>query len=229
MLTKNKDLKGVMISIPADFTSLHDLKELVSNYEFVSKLQNALNSYQQFYVESFLHDIDSLLKYIPLKQHKEYSVNNGISYAKPSTYIDDEDDEKYNLYSLINRFTNDDKDGKFLVNTIDKQIDYFLPFNRKYNSFFSDRKYTGNVEYFVDSENHLLNVRCHYTKEAQQAVGGAWINGRATGYLRGATYVDYTINGYEIYCFCTRTNRYLGISDDIHDDYRPWVEKSSRY
>lgn len=228
MLTKDKDLKGVMISIPADFTSLHDLKELVSNYEFVSKLQNALNSYQQFYVESFLHDIDSLLKYIPLEQHKEYSVNTGISYANVSNYISDDDDEEDDLYSLINRFTNDDKDGKFLVNVIDKQIDYFLPFSKKYNSYFSDRRYTGNVEYFVDPENHHLNMHSHYTKQTQQAVGGAWINGRG-GYLTGATYIDYTINGYEIYRFCTKTNRYLGIVDDIHDEYRPWVEKRSRY
>lgn len=38
------------IKIPKDFESINDLKDLVNNYEFTSRLQTALNDYQQTYL-----------------------------------------------------------------------------------------------------------------------------------------------------------------------------------
>ena len=62
------------IKIPKDFNSLHDLKDLVVNYELTEKFINALKDYQSAYLNNFLMDYDELLNYIPESQHNKYKI-----------------------------------------------------------------------------------------------------------------------------------------------------------
>ena len=59
--------KNKFITIPADFKSLHDLKELTSNYDVMMNLFNALNGYQNAYVDSLLMSYNDLISYLPEK------------------------------------------------------------------------------------------------------------------------------------------------------------------
>lgn len=75
------------ITIPTDFTNLHDLGELVNNYALMSKLQNALNNYQETYFKSFIKTYDEVLDYIPESETLNYKIRwknyyffNYISY-----------------------------------------------------------------------------------------------------------------------------------------------------
>ena len=60
------------IKIPTDFKSLHDLKDLVNNYDLVSRLSNLLNNYQKAHIDSYLMTMDEVLEYIPEKDHESY-------------------------------------------------------------------------------------------------------------------------------------------------------------
>ena len=88
--------------------------------------------------------------------------------------------------------------------------------------------YTGKLEFALD-ENKFLCAKAHYTYTAQQAIGGVWINGRSRGYLAHEEYIPYTICGYDMYHFCTRTNKYIGYKKFKEDKARGWQEAKGRY
>lgn len=62
------------IKIPKDFKSLHELKDLVNNYDLISRLSNALNNYQRLYIEDYLLTLDGVLQYIPEAQQRSYAM-----------------------------------------------------------------------------------------------------------------------------------------------------------
>ena len=70
------------IKIPKDFKSLHELKDLVNNYDLVTRLSEALNGYQQMYLESYLMTYDEVLKFIPESKHELYKNLNAIKADK---------------------------------------------------------------------------------------------------------------------------------------------------
>ena len=67
------------IKIPRDFNSLHDLGDLVSNFELTNKLMIALNGYQRSYVNSMLLTGDELLATIPQRDHSKYTLKSRSS------------------------------------------------------------------------------------------------------------------------------------------------------
>lgn len=62
------------IKIPRDFKSLHDLGDLVSNFEITNRLMVALNDYQMAYINSMLLTGDQLLKTIPKRDHSKFTL-----------------------------------------------------------------------------------------------------------------------------------------------------------
>jgi hypothetical protein len=107
-------MKEKFIKIPADFKSLQDLKELVSNYDFLSRLTNSLNGYQRHYIISYLMSLDEILEYIPEDHYKDYTV-----------FKRDDRFEKYGIKNL-NKLLNEavpEEEKIFLLNTTDKKID----------------------------------------------------------------------------------------------------------
>lgn len=200
------------IKIPKDFKSLHDLKELIGNYEVVSRLSNALNNYQSMYIESFFMDIDEVLKYIPPKQHSEFKIKiRGHEFSK-----------KINL-SLAEILLEEspEKEKVFLIDNINKKI--VLCDWKKKNNTNGNLKYTGEINFLL-GENKNLKVLVHYAKRMQQAVGGVWINGQSTGYLSGHHYTPYTLYGFDIYEFCTKTNKFIGYNGSSEEPERGWIK-----
>jgi hypothetical protein len=220
------------IRIPADFKSLHDLKELVSNYDFLSRLNNALNGYQRHYVNSYLMSLEEVLKYIPHNQHEDYKVFKRGKQFK-----------EYGKKSKLDKLLKETVPGKekiFLLNTIDRKIDvcYWAGKNPgkwnkgdpSYNVPHSSVTYSDKIDFVIDEESKNLHVLVYYSYTEHQSVGGHWINGRKNGYLSGNyNLIPYTINGHEVYKFCTKTNKYLGYFGFKQDPTRPWQEIKSRY
>lgn len=235
-----KKPEAKFIKIPTDFKSLHDLGELVDNYELASRLSEALNGYQRKYVDSYLMTGDEVLRYVPESQHAEYvfairndvrDPNNEWSSAKGVTML--------TLLQNSKCF----KLKSFMVNTVKKQVDLCgwaiageLPDFKTgphgrygdYNWGNKDLKYN-TPTFHIDIKKRMLAMRAHYTFTASQAVGGAWISGGNSSYLSGETYNEYTSSGYDVYSFCTRTNMYTGYVGKVEEPKRPWIKKTSRY
>jgi hypothetical protein len=214
------------IKIPTDFKSLHDLKDLVNNYDLISRLSNALNDYQRAHIDSYLMTIDEVLEYIPLKHHDDFMVLIAEDVID-SVYISYENIKKdltskltyalsekrsYNgsksEYEII-PVKEYEQERIFMVNTIKKEISVVywytdVPFYKKPKHKF------GKVEYEIDEER-ILSVKVHFNFTAYQQVGGASIS-CLTGYsyFRGGQSVPYTREAYELYQFDTKTNQYLG-------------------
>jgi len=248
------------IKIPKDFKSLHELKDLVNNYDLVTRLSEALNGYQRMYLDSYLMTYDDVLKFIPESQHEIYKVqirDESSDYLMRS-YVGEKkegaDKNGYRRHPLSEILLGIDvskKDKAFLVNVEDKIIDVCFWFDsaildskaletkknnrekEKLNFVKTKNKadvtYTGKMNFSLNSETRMLEIHAHYVFVANQAVGGVWINGRARGYLSGETYHDYDINGYDIYHFCTKTNKYMGHKGHKQDKYKGWMEIKSRY
>ena len=236
------------IKIPKDFNSLHDLKDLVVNYELTEKFINALKDYQSAYLNNFLMDYDELLNYIPESQHNKYKIyirnrekqKNYIGEKKPGV-----DKNGYLIESLAESLLDIDvsKQSKaYMVNTNKKIINVCFwncigekkEVNKKKKSFFDstitcDIKYNNKFDFTLEPETKILTFKTYYSYTANQAIGGIWINGRSRGYLTRESYIPYTINGYDIYNFCTRTNKYFGYIGCQEDERRPWQEIKSRY
>lgn len=219
------------IKIPTDFKSLHDLKDLVNNYDLVSRLSNALNSYQKAHIDSYLMTIDEVLEYIPIKHHEEYKVMVGEKEIS-SVYIS-YDKEQKDLASKLNyalsekRYYNGSKwqyeitlvknhkqERIFMVNTIKKEINIIYWYTDV--TFCVKPRYEfGKIQYEIDEER-ILSVKVNFTFTDYQQVGGASIM-CLTGYsyYRGGQRVPYTREGYEIYQFDTKTNQYLGYIESV--------------
>jgi hypothetical protein len=93
-------LKQEFITIPTDFTSLHDLKELVSNYDLVTRLTSALNNYNRHYLDSYLMTLDEVLEYVPETEYKNYRIQERgeiQSACVSSTFNPDELKKKLNM------------------------------------------------------------------------------------------------------------------------------------
>jgi len=225
------------IKIPTDFTSLHDLKELLENYELTSKLQNALNDYQEHYITSNMKTLDEVLEYIPKTQYEKYSVKyRGRKLEGDYQYDSNNDIIKQKLYQLL-KFYNI-KDSKiFLIDTINKVIDICLWTANNYKlkseslRYLGGTKYTGKNTYDVDSKTRILSIKIPYTFIDSHAVGGVMISTGGGGrYLSGASSNNYERTGIEEHQFCIKTNKYLGYKGVIEESpERGWIQKTSYY
>jgi hypothetical protein len=227
------------LKIPTDFKSLHDLKDLVNNYDLVSRLSNLLNNYQKAHIDSYLMTLDEVLEYIPIRHHDEYKVTIA-EYVIDSVYIS-HGNVKKDLTSKLTyalsekRYYNGSKseyeiipvkehkkERIFMVNTIKKEISVIYwytdaPFYKKPHNRF------GKIEYEIDAER-ILSVKVNFSFTAYQQVGGSSIS-CLTGYsyFRGGQSVPYTREGYELYQFDTKTNQYLGyVKTKIITPERGW-------
>lgn len=126
------------IKIPTDFHSLHDLKELVNNYDLVSRLTNALNNYNKHYLDSYLMTMDEVLKFIPEVQYKDYRLSCRNSFNSLNT------EYAYKAYSQeikewqkipIKNGKKDDYEMKHVVKGVKHypatKLAYLLPKNKK--------------------------------------------------------------------------------------------------
>jgi len=223
------------IKIPVDFQSIHELKELINNYELVSKLSNALNNYQQAYVDSFFKTPEEVIKYIPESQINNYKIFNRETHIEYLGFFIGDYHWGENKLTTLDMFTklcaNKDYSTKkaFLVNTIKKIIDVCDFKMDKSDSYKDAIIYNKSQKYLVDVKKRKLILKAEYTFTQKSAVGGAWINGRARGYLTGHSIIEYPANGFDEYEFCTKTNKYLGFSRTVQDKPRPWVETRGRY
>lgn len=247
------------IKIPKDFKSLHELKDLVNNYDLVTRLSEALNGYQQMYLESYLMTYDEVLKFIPESQHELYKIYIRKEDSKHvmEEYIgkDKKGADKYGyrkrtLSESLLRIDVKKDDKAFLVNAEDKKIDVcFWSSYKVANDKTLEKKkkelddtmldssikikvdvvYTGKINFSLNPETRMLVIHTHYSYTAMQAVGGVWINGRQNGYLSGHSYHPYDINGYDIYHFCTKTNKYVGYKGNKESKHKGWMEIKSRY
>jgi hypothetical protein len=249
------------IKIPKDFKSLHELKELVNNYELVTRLSNALDGYQRMYLDSFMMTRDQVLQHIPETQHNLYEIQiRGKNRDIMQDYVGKEDAKKlkikvdrqgYRRLSLdeaLNKIKCHKDSRLFMVDVDKKVIDTCFWYDtsnekptekrrRKIGEYDLDScdkytgdglKYTGKMDFNLNPETKELVLKVHYEYGASQAVGGVWINGR-NGYLSGETYNKYTINGYDIYHFCTRTNKFTGYIGNKEDKHREWLDTRKRY
>ena len=221
------------IKIPKDFQSLNDLTELVQNYDFVSRLSNALNGYQRAYIESYLMTMEEVLDYIPKSQYDKYELH----YRGSEIY-------QYGLEeSFVEKLLRNNNTGlkMYMVNTKKKSVDIqgwvkgyqkvltrFEQFELDIDGSNTPFTYKGDHKFIVDIKTSKLKVQIPYIFTDYQAVGGCWINGRA-GYLSGHSMEPYLSNGYDIFNFCTRTNKYLGYGGNWEAKSRPWIQKTSRY
>ncbi len=237
------------IKIPKDFQSLHDLKDLVNNYGLVNRLSKALDGYQRMYIESYLMTIDEVLDYIPTTKQKLYKIclrdskNDMKKFVKwsetPAGEFDKpiykklsiKDVAKEYMSTETNRYPAVKPDAKiFMVNTVDKFIDICYWADGKLMSINRGPVfYKEKINFNLNERTRELMVMPHYEYRDNQAVGGVWINGQARGYLSGHAYHPYQIHGYDIYKFCTRTNKYIGYAGFKEDPKRPWIGKTSRY
>jgi len=233
------------IKIPLDFRDLHDLKELVDNYEFVAKLAKALNNYQEHYIDSLFMTLNDLLEYIPEDQHKQYKVytrkeihrqedynfklNKNVPISLAKTLIEATKDENYDWSDKPKRKkrTKTHEEPIFLVDNINKRIQIcFWNHPSKEDCDITYKK----REFIVKAKEKILIAKIHYETIGYQTVGGCLINrGCWNEYHTGGTTHEYIKNGYELHHFCTRTNQYLGYFGKKEDKDRPWIEKTSRY
>lgn len=226
--------KDNFIKIPADFKSLHDLKELTTNYTVMMNLFNALNGYQDAYVDSLLMSYNDLISYIPEKDWSLYKISNHESYYTNKYTLQDLYDNKNKELSSVFFFLKNSKiplkqlktTKCFLVNHNEKKLHMGnWVFDYKSNDFnFKNQK----TEYIIDNKKQILYVKKHFEFEAMQAVGGVWINGRERGYLSGHTYNYLKKNGHLTYKFCTNTNTFIGENEIVRDEYERWIDTRGR-
>jgi len=273
------------ISIPTDFHSLHDLKELIGNYDLVTRLTAALNNYNAHYLDSYLMNMDEVLQYIPESEwplytiHVRGSISNvcksqdftlqylekiqktkkleydferetlkelnlciKMNYTRFKIIPHQKDIDHHNKYWLkekgpfqpsyfyqfpidqsLLRFFNckyekrDKTEKIMLIDTINKIVEV-CPWAAK-KKFETD---TFTKQEFTLDKDKNLTLKQHYTVDDHYTIGGVWINGRANGYLSGGQSFPYTRNGYEMYKFCTRTNKFLGYEFGAEDKRKEW-------
>jgi hypothetical protein len=213
MATKIKKDTEAFIKIPTDFKELNDLKELVTNYEFSTKLFNALKNYQMDYINSFVMDSKSVIEYIPKSHHKNYGVRSGENLEKISEF-------RKTLNILLND-TSKSCEKVFMPDTKNQEIVHCHWLDKPNTFYRSD-----GIDF--DINDGILIVKVNIIEKCSQAIGGVWINGRS-GYLSGAHYEPYDRKGYEIHHYCTKTNQYLGYQKTVMDPERKWIRKTSRY
>lgn len=230
------------LKIPTDFKSLHDLKDLVSNYDLVSRLSNLLNNYQKAHIDSYLMTMDQVLEYIPEEDYNNYKVtigDNTIDFLYVSQTETRKDlaslllfalcqtwDYNYKLYKYEVTISDEAKEEPiFIVNTLKKEINVFysyskLSFHKKNNNYYN---YNGKVEYEIDEEK-ILSVKIHFNFISYQQIGGAQIwTGTGRSYFRGGQSLPYKREGHELYQFDTKTNQYLGyVKTEIITPEKEW-------
>ena len=201
------------IKIPKDFKSIHELKELVSNYGLVRRLIAALDDYQCMYVNSFLMNLDEVLTYIPEVQHEEYKVKLRNDVL---TKFDSKSFEKLSFQKALLSVDVDKTKKIFLVNTVDKIVDtcfwaeFGLPIIDK-DKFRPDVKYTGFLTYKVCENSEKMYAFAEFSFTNHRTVGGVTINaGTPYSYLSGGKTERFLDFDTDTYTFCTKTNKYLG-------------------
>lgn len=245
-------MKEKFIKIPADFKSLHDLGELVTNYKFANKLISLLNGYQEHYVDSYLMSMEDILKTIPTDRQELYTIKlNEGGFSREISIYNKESRVRIKLDKMLEAIDSGD-DKIYLINHQDKIIDicfwgspdeekymedkyYYWDFGQKLKNPiwhkgtyppYSDYKYKKKDKFtFKIDDNDILILKVKYSYTADQSVGGYRFGGR----ISGATSVPYTINGHHIYHFCTKTNKYLGYKGVKEDAHRKWAETKSQY
>lgn len=213
------------IKIPADFTSLHDLGDLVNNYTVMSKLQNLLNNYQEAYFNSFLKRLDQIYEYIPEKDLKKYQFKIDNYYFE----IDDNavwfSNKKHKSVNILN---------DLVIDKIKKICDYYIIDTKNkevigiHKDYELENDYTDMPKYVIDLETNILSVIINFQKNNIQYIGGCWINGRR-GYLSGDyTTLPYIQEGYYKYRFNTLTNTFIDYEYYI-DPEKEWQPIKSRF
>ena len=225
------------IKIPKDFQSLNDLTELVQNYDFVSRLSNALNGYHRAYIESYLMTMEEVLDYIPKSQYDKYELHYRGSeiwqYGVDESFCEKllrNNNPGLKMYMVNTKKKSVDiqgwVDGYKKILTRIEQIEFDIDSRRKRETPFT---YKGNHKFIVDIKTRRLEVQIPYIFTDHQAVGGCQISTGHGFYLSGHSMEPYLSNGYDIFYFCTRTNKYLGYGGNWEAERRPWISKTSRY
>ena len=240
----NKTEEG-FIKIPTDFKSLHDLKDLVNNYDLVSRLSNLLNGYQKAHIDSYLMTMDEVLEYLSEKEHKKYKVMIAGSQIN-EVYVSDKKRQKelapilllalskkrdynYKLNQYELSFSSGYKEEPiFIVNTLKKEINVIYWYSKL--SFYNKPHKYGKIEYEINEEK-ILSVKVHFSFTDYQQVGGAKIwCGTGHTYFRGGDQVPYQREGYEVYEFDTKTNQYLGYEGTVViTPERKWHKEKNPY
>ena len=262
------------IKIPVDFQSLHDLKELVSNYDLVTRLTTALNGYNRSYIDSYLMTLDEVLKFIPEEQQKQYKIScrgnsydfntvyayrsyvyeetketvpaSKYAYLIPKSYkgkngvyvklpldvalnkLFDREEElgtKINKKTIANQIQKNER--VFMVD-VDNKIVELCPWAVNKNEF-TQVIHTGKLLFDLD-KNKNLTLKCEYTYTDSQHIGGVRISTYGgNGYLRGGHTEYYQRTGWDLYKFCTRTNKFLGYQGckiTKKDQREAWIKTS---
>ena len=213
-MVKTQKNEEKFIQIPKDFNELNDLKELVSNYEFATRLFNVLKDYQMNYINSFVMSSKEILKYIPNDHHEKYVVRRGDEAWEISDY-------SKSLDILLTRASRSTK-KVFMPDTINQEIIHCHWLDKK-NCVYQQK----GIDF--DIKDGILIVKVNFTEQCEQAIGGCWINGRANGYLSGAHYEPYERKGHEIHHYCTKTNQYLGYQKTVMSPEIKWISKTSQW
>jgi hypothetical protein len=176
----HSSIKQEFIRIPTDFTSLHDLKELVSNYDLVQRLTSALFNYNEHYIQSYFMTMDEVLMYIPEDQQKDYKLkyrederdlNKSYEYkAHDEKYNDcgwrknEKGKEEYYFGGTKTRHVPATEYAKYLPKNKESG-DALLPLDVALNKLFKLCRYTDKVTmnkdakiFMVDSINKKVEI-----------------------------------------------------------------------
>lgn len=228
------------ITIPTDFESLHELKDLGTKYGAAIKFLETINEYRYSYFESFVKTYDQVLQYIPETQYKLYKVFlldkelctfnefdlHVIKLNEPSVIIEQKNG-KYQATQVSYRLVYPN-DRVFLIDTINKKVQFCPWIYRRatirtrqfFNLQYLDVTYDRFTFKIVPEESIFRVVVPLYKK--QLYTQEEYMHCAQHGYCPGSQ------GGYEIHDFCLRTNRYLGFNDQKSYHYYDH-EKTFKY
>ena len=213
------------IKIPKDFKSLHDLKELTSNYEVMSNLANALNNYKRAFVEDRLMTADEVIETIPEKQLNQYTI-----FYRGMKQGDEEPFSGYPTYGLgttMEIIISSEKRAetesdywqpslKFLVNHNKKEL-HIAIWDFDGTTRFRDIEYKDNILYRIDTESSEIITEVPFNEKCKQVVGHTHGFGYGFGSAKTQTYLA---EGTEEYIFCSKTNTFKGFRKGKSPEYR---------
>lgn len=139
------------ISVPKDFKSIHDLKELANKVKTYIDLKNNLENYKRQYFDSFLMTKEEVLKYIADEEQLKY-----IPSDAHRTIYDVEKGEEIKIYfkTLDEYLTYEgdcyEHDVKYIINTHKKEI-YI---HREYNNRLICIRFTYNFD--LNYSKHIV-------------------------------------------------------------------------
>jgi hypothetical protein len=207
------------ISIPRDFRSLNDLKDLEKNYDFYSRLFNELKSYNNHYLNSYIMTSLQVLKEIPKKNWDKYML------MERGQIITCDDDFKDRTINNLNDSDDYYRKQHWIINHTNKTVclvefkSLVTTGKKCITTDFYRARYV-DIEYKVDTKKGILKCEVKSEMDASYHVGGAWINGRERGYWIphcGGQSIDYTLRMSDIFTFCTKTNKLIEYDFKYHN------------